>query len=157
MKYTDKTKNAKLDCTVVGCFRPVKAKGLCNAHYVSRYQQTKRAGVVRYDHIVLAERVLGKPLPHGAVIHHIDGDPANNSNDNLVICPNQEYHKLLHKREEALRACGHPDWLKCHMCEQYSSPSDPDLRIFDRKVYHKSCDTIRARLMRGSSSEGQRK
>jgi hypothetical protein len=55
------------------------------------------------EHIIIAEKLLGKPLPAGCVIHHIDGDGTNNNTTNLAICQNQAYHKLLHKRLRAIK------------------------------------------------------
>lgn len=54
-------------------------------------------GVKTYEHIVIAQKALGKFLPKGAVVHHV----TENSSDNygpfkLVICPNQSYHRLIH-------------------------------------------------------------
>lgn len=56
-----------------------------------------------YEHIAIAERAIGKSLPRLAVVHHINGDGADNRNCNLVICQNQSYHTLLHARQRALR------------------------------------------------------
>jgi len=49
--------------------------------------------------VFIAENVLGKNLPFDAVIHHFDGNPGNDNNENLVICENRAYHSLLHKRK----------------------------------------------------------
>ncbi len=38
-----------------------------------------------YQHILVAEKVLGKYLPEGAEVHHVDGNGKDNRNDNLVI------------------------------------------------------------------------
>lgn len=51
-----------------------------------------------YEHIVVAERAFGGPLPKGAVVHHVNLDTHDNRPCNLVICPNEAYHRLLHKR-----------------------------------------------------------
>lgn len=49
----------------------------------------------RMEHTVIAERILGRPLKKGEVVHHIDGDKMNNKNSNLLICENW-YHRWLH-------------------------------------------------------------
>jgi hypothetical protein len=74
-------------------------------------------GLKQYIHRVKAEKALGKPLPEGAVVHHADGDPLNNENSNLVICPNQSYHHHLHHRLRVMEAGGDPDkdkWCSHH-------------------------------------------
>lgn len=73
----------------------------------------------KYEHVIKAESALGKPLPSNAKVHHVDGDGRNNSNTNLVICENQDYHKLIHIRTRVLRAGGDPDMDKmCCMCQR---------------------------------------
>jgi HNH endonuclease len=54
------------------------------------------------EHTLVAERALGHYLPTGAVVHHVDGNKWNNTPTNLVICQDQAYHVLLHKRQRAL-------------------------------------------------------
>jgi len=69
-----------------------------------------------YEHVVVAEKALGKYLPEGAQVHHVDGDRHNNSPSNLVICQDQKYHHLLHHRAEVIKAGGNPkiEKLCCH-------------------------------------------
>lgn len=56
-------------------------------------------GKYKMEHIYLAEKALGKPLPEDAVVHHMNNKPKDNHTPfNLIICPNQSYHMLLHKR-----------------------------------------------------------
>lgn len=99
--------------------------GLCENHYEMQrnYGRTKRIirekglgtydvqgyviltieGKRVYEHIHIAEKALGKPLPAGAVVHHMNRDKGDNfSYLNLVVCPNQEYHMLLHSRMKEL-------------------------------------------------------
>lgn len=52
------------------------------------------------EHRLVAESVYG-PLHPKAVIHHIDGDRANNAKNNLLICTNG-CHVALHARMRAL-------------------------------------------------------
>lgn len=91
----------------------------------------------------IAQKALGKPLPPGAVVHHLDGDELNNANTNLVICPNEAYHNQLHLRLEAFKACGNATWLKCYLCKKYDEPSKLfAVRKEGRNVttfYHSAC------------------
>lgn len=50
-----------------------------------------------HEHRVVAERAMGRRLKRNEVVHHIDGDKANNRNDNLLIC-SVKYHSWLHAR-----------------------------------------------------------
>lgn len=73
----------------------------------------------RAMHRLIAERALGKPLPAGVEIHHIDDDRANYANSNLVICENKDYHRLLHSRARIVRAGGDPETQKiCGSCHR---------------------------------------
>ena len=90
-----------------------------------------------FEHIVIAEGVLGKPLPQKAVIHHFDGNPANNTSSNIVICENQAYHLFLHQRTRAFKACGNASWIRCGYCQGYSAPED--MYISTGYGRHKEC------------------
>jgi len=95
------------------------------------------------EHILICEKSLGKFLPNAAVIHHIDGDVKNNNLSNLLVCQDREYHNLLHRREKALKACGHASWRKCKFCKQWDSPDKliigkPNSRG-SRSIYHIEC------------------
>jgi HNH endonuclease len=63
-------------------------------------------GIVKLEHTHVAEQALGKPLPEGAQVHHINHKKTDNRPCNLVICPDAAYHALLHKREKALISMG---------------------------------------------------
>lgn len=39
-------------------------------------------------------------MPTTEVIHHIDGDKANNNIDNLVLCDNAREHNIIHTEME---------------------------------------------------------
>ncbi len=75
-------------------------------------------------HTLIVEKILGHALPLKAEIHHFDGNGKNNKNDNLIVCPSAAYHKLLHRRTEALDKCGHANWLKCVFCKKFDAPEN---------------------------------
>src|SRR3990167_645074 len=76
------------------------------------------------EHVIIVERAIGRALPKGAQIHHVDGNGRNNECSNLVVCPNRAYHSLLHMRTAALNACGNPDWRKCGFCKKWDAPAN---------------------------------
>jgi hypothetical protein len=55
-----------------------------------------------YEHFLVAEKALGRFLKHPEEVHHVDGNPANNTPSNLVVCPNRAYHMLLHRRQRLI-------------------------------------------------------
>ena len=92
--------------------------------------------IVPLEARLIAAHILGKPLPSRAVVHHVDEDPTNNTPSNLVICEDRSYHMLLHRRTDALKACGHASWRKCVLCKEYDNPKN---LVFDQTTYHESC------------------
>lgn len=101
-------------------------------------------GKYRQEHILNAEKAIGKKLPKKAIVHHIDGNKLNSSNNNLVICPDDAYHQNLHRRTRAYEASGHANWLKCPYCKQYDSPDNLYIRK-NGKGQHRACAAKHAR------------
>jgi hypothetical protein len=90
-----------------------------------------------YCHRELVEKILGIALPINATIHHHDGNSLNNLNGNFVVCENQAYHMLLHRRARTLKECGHADWLRCYFCKQYDIHDN--INKSKRMQYHLFC------------------
>lgn len=89
-----------------------------------------KQAIKKYVHVFIAERALGKPLPKGAQVHHVNEIPDYNTNTNLVICQDQAYHDLLHIRTAAFRATGDPHKRRCPYCGQYDDVAN--LRVMHR-------------------------
>lgn len=53
------------------------------------------------EHIVVMERHIGRKMPKGKVVHHIDGSKTNNNLDNLLLCSIAE-HNQCHAKIERL-------------------------------------------------------
>lgn len=149
-------------CSIEGCAAPYEARGFCNRHYLSLWKYgdplackpRRQAGMGHLradgyidhhidgrrvlDHIAVAEKVLGKKLPPGAEVHHVNEDRRDNRPTNLVICPDKGYHKLLHARIKALDACGNPNWRKCRHCGVFDDLRN--LRGHQSSPYHSVCN-----------------
>jgi hypothetical protein len=111
-------------CYATGCERESRLAGLCGMHHqrklrhgdpnTPRVRALPGAPVIygdgyvtimgKYEHIRIAERVLGRPLPKGAVVHHVNEIRHDNRPSNLVICPSHSYHRMLHHRMRAYDA-----------------------------------------------------
>lgn len=52
-----------------------------------------------YEHILVMEKKLNRPILNYERIHHVDGNPQNNHADNLRLFPNDAEHARLHNSE----------------------------------------------------------
>jgi HNH endonuclease len=92
-----------------------------------------------YEHVAIAEHALGRVMPDGVEVHHVNDIRDDNRSGNLVICQDKSFHKLLHKRERALIACGHADWVCCAYCGNHGPPESMYLTPNGRKHWHRAC------------------
>lgn len=133
-----------LDVGTAELLRRKKGEGTISNGYHALKVPGKK---LNYMHRIIVERVLGHALPEKAVIHHVDGNGSNNENTNLVVCENQKYHLLIHKRQDALVACGNANWIKCGICKSYDDPHN--MYVYQHgasfSAYHKECSRIQAR------------
>ena len=150
-------------CIADGCVRQADhpISGLCGMHYSRNkrtgsldsgrrergsgtvtthgYIATTSEGKKKQAHVIVAEAALGKPLPKGAEVHHINEIKTDNRSENLVICPSKAYHKMLHTRATALSECGNASFRKCPFCKKYDNPDAMKHNKSSRYFYHNAC------------------
>lgn len=83
-------------------------------------------------HLLVAEKALGRPIPLGVEVHHVNENKKDDRGCNLVICENRTYHVLLHRRMAAFKAVGIPHALKCKYCKLWGT----NLRSYSRTAPH---------------------
>lgn len=101
-----------------------------------KHKMTRR-GVkigIKYQHRLDVEKVIGRDLTQKEQVHHHYNKDGSVT---LILCPDQQYHSLLHLRERALQCCGHANWGKCKYCKQYDDPIN--LIIDEFKTFHRNC------------------
>lgn len=89
------------------------------------------------------KKLLGSKWKSSYEIHHVDYNENNNSHDNLVVCQDKKYHRLLHIRTNALITYGNANWRKCELCKEYDDPVNLHISKSGRHCYHNKCNTQR--------------
>jgi hypothetical protein len=101
-------KYCSIECRSIA-FQKVKS-GAGNGRYVgglkvqSNYNKRSEQYYYIYNrdqkksqHRVLAEGIMGRKLKRSEIVHHINGNSLDNSQDNLLIC-SVGYHQWLHTK-----------------------------------------------------------
>lgn len=66
--------------------------------YLPNHHRSKQNGCVD-EHIIIAEKILGRKIKEKEVVHHIDNNKTNNNEDNLMIFVSSSDHIKYHKRD----------------------------------------------------------
>lgn len=163
----------KPPCRVAGCdqrARGFRGFGVCSMHYQRIWQHgnlfgaermlaPRWSGSVRKDgyrigtingkrkleHIRIAEKALGKELPKGVEVHHVNLDRSDNRPQNLVICQDAKYHALLHIRTNAVNDGFPPHYRKCSICKQYDDPANMYVKPSGNHQRHRECQNAARR------------
>ena len=68
------------------------------------YRKVKRSGHPRanscgyvYEHLLVAEQKIGRPLVGGDCVHHLNGDKGDNNPENVIVCASSVEHLRYHQ------------------------------------------------------------
>lgn len=70
--------------------------------YNPSHHRANKSGCV-YEHILVAEQILNRPLKDEEVVHHKDGVRSNNDPDNLIIFKTKSDHTCFHHDKTAVK------------------------------------------------------
>ena len=59
---------------------------------------TEDPGRTAWEHIRIAEKMLGRTLGKSEQIHHINGDKADNRESNLLVLRSNKDHRIVHSK-----------------------------------------------------------
>lgn len=77
-------------------YQKLRNAKLCKGHNDRTYEKT--FGV--HTHRLVAEKMIGRKLRKGEVVHHMDGNKRNNNPSNLKVFANQAEHARWHKEHD---------------------------------------------------------
>ena len=69
------------------------------ALYLPLHHRATTNGMV-YEHILVAEKKIGRYLKPDEVVHHIDGDRGNNTEENLLVFRTKSDHSAFHRGKD---------------------------------------------------------
>lgn len=109
-----------------------------------RATKSGKYGAFVYEHVLIAEKAIGRLLESSHPVHHHNEIRSDNRNQNLVICEDQGYHMLLHVRAKVVARGGDPNTHKiCFQCDSIKAKeefpqllSSPDGRFRKCKACH---------------------
>lgn len=65
-------------------------------YWMNGYLATTVDGKAKYQHVIVAERIIGRPLANGECVHHKDKDRSNNAPENLIVFASLSDHANFH-------------------------------------------------------------
>lgn len=65
---------------------------------MSRYVKVGNSGYGQNEHILVAEKKLGRKIGKKEIVHHIDEDKSNNDPDNLMVLRTSGDHTRIHSK-----------------------------------------------------------
>lgn len=93
-----------------------------------------------YVHILVAEKKLGRRLLPGEVVHHVDENKSNFSEDNLIVFKTKADHARFHKTG-SIEKDGDV-YISPKLCKKCGKPLDRLNGIVCKECYNKRENTV---------------
>lgn len=98
--YHKTPKYCSRKCSAEGRKRPYIIKKGYRKVLMPLHPRSDVKGYV-FEHIVVAEKHIGRSIAKGEEIHHADFNKQNNSPDNLIVCANHAEHMVHHAKRHS--------------------------------------------------------
>lgn len=124
------------------------------------HPRAKSDGCV-YEHIIIAEKILGRYLKPEEVVHHIDENKHNNHPKNLMIFATRGDHTRFHKTNTINRKlyCINNVWYceiilpKCKVCGKEFQPTHRHIKRPQLYCSTECADKVRCKVKDRPSKE----
>ena len=93
----------------------ISSHGYIKNYVGCNHPQADSKGYV-YEHRIIAEKFVGRPLFSKEIVHHKDGNTQNNSLNNLEIVQGRGGHWLKHRKRSDLRIPGEQNPIVKCLC-----------------------------------------
>lgn len=112
--------------------------------YIDIYSHVKikQSGKWKYEHRVIMEQLLGRPLLRNEIVHHINKNPSDNRPKNLKLCSGVAEHMRYHRKKiDKNRVCSIPGCTNRYSCCGYCHTHYTRFKKYGDPLYKKTRDT----------------